>query len=184
MDHRLPRFRPTQLDRIERASVHRESEVICYVTGSVSVMKRAGRHFGWSLTIRLPRSRTVSGISVHPQPRSHFLQHLLNLVRNGAVRSRPDIQQQIAILADYVDELAHNELRLLERVVLYKAPRSVANGRVRLPIQRAYVAKLAPLEIQHRRMVLHRVVLVVDDPHVVAILERRIVIEGGKARQV
>ena len=64
------------------------------------------------------------------------------------------------------------------------APRLVADRSVGLPVQRADIAELAALEVEDRGVFLHSVVLVIDDPNMVAIFERSVVVERGEASQV
>jgi len=78
----------------------------------------------------------------------------------------------------------NDEFGRLERVVLDVAPRLVAHGRIGLPIERADVTELATLQIKHRRVLLHSVVLVVDDSDVIAVLQGTVVIERSKACEI
>ena len=45
-----------------------------------------------------------------------------DLVGNGAVGARSEVEQQVAVLAHDVDELVHQKFRRLERVVLDVSP--------------------------------------------------------------
>ena len=64
----------------------------------------------------------------------------------------------------------NDEFRRLESVVLYISPGSIADGGVRLPIERTNVAELSSLEVEDAGVLLHGVILVVDHADVVFIL--------------
>ena len=80
-------------------------------------------------------------------------------------------KQQISVLADDIDQLVNDEFRRLESVVLDVAPGLVAHRSIGLPMERTNVAKLAAFEVENGGVLLHGVILVVDDADMVAILQ-------------
>src|SRR5205814_1192929 len=78
----------------------------------------------------------------------------------------------------------NDKFRGLERVFLDVAPRFVANGGIRLPGQRAQVAKLPAFNVQDPGVILHGIVLEVDYSNVISIFQRTVVVEGGEASEI
>src|SRR6266478_4154231 len=184
LDDRFSAGRPTEFNRIQVVAPGGETEVLGRVGGGVGVMERACRDRGRTLAINLPGTRAVNSIAVYREPGTDIPQHLPNFVRDGAVRTRADVQEQIAILADDVDELLNHELLRLECVIRDVAPGLVADRSISLPVERADVAELAAFEIENRGVFLESVVFVIDHPDVVAVLKRGVVVEGGETGEV
>src|SRR5215475_1141945 len=174
--------RPGEPNRVEHISFGRESKVFGSIVRGVGVVKRSGRYFGWTFTIDPPRSSAIDRFPIHIQPRAHVEKNLLHFLRDGAVRAWADVEQQIAIFADDVDELIDHEFSRLERVVLNVAPGLIAYGSVGLPVEPTYVTKLSAFQVEHGGVLLHGVVLVVDDSNVVTVFERTVVIKSRKLR--
>ena len=110
-----------------------------------------------------PGTSAIDGLTVHLQPCSHFAQHALCLLGDGAVGTRAHVQQQVAILADDVGQLMNDEFGSLVGIVFYVSPGSVAERSIGLPIGSANVGQLAALDIERAGGFLKRVVLVVAD---------------------
>ena len=73
-------------------------------------MKRSRGYLRRSLAINTPRTSTVNGVSIDTEPPSDIEKDLLHGFRYRAVGTRTNVQQQIAVLADDVDELIDDEL--------------------------------------------------------------------------
>jgi hypothetical protein len=109
---------------------------------------------------------------------------LLHIFGDRSIGAGTDVHEQIAVLAYDVGELVDNEFRRFESVVLDVTPRFVADGCVGLPVKRADITELAALEIEHPGMFIHGVIFAIDHANVIAIFERTIVVESGKAGQI
>src|SRR5258708_13178176 len=94
--------------------------------------------FGWTFA--------VDSFAIGFEPDTHCLERGLNLIGNGAVGLGADVEQQVAVFADDIDELMHEELRRLILVVLDIAPGELADEGVRLPLLGLDAGNLAPLE--------------------------------------
>src|SRR5581483_3658514 len=162
--------RPGEPDRVEHIPFGRETKVFGCVASRIGIVKRSRRYFGWTFAKDPPRPSAVDRLSVHIQPRADVEKNLLHFLRDGAVRAWTDVQQQIAILTDDIDELMNHEFRRFERIVLDVAPGFITYRGVGLPVERTYVAQLSAFQVEHRGMLLHGVVLVIDDPDMVAVL--------------
>lgn len=92
-----------------------------------------------AFAVNFPGPGAVDSLSVYRQPGTHFAENALHFIRNGAVRARADVDEQIAIFADDIDELVDDKLRGFEAIVLDVAPGFVADGSVGLPVERANV---------------------------------------------
>src|SRR3984893_2777482 len=184
VDDRFSGERTAEFNRVESVALRGKAEVFRAVAGGVGVVERARRDLGWALAINLPWTSAVNSFAVHRQPRTYIPEDLLHSVGDGAIRLRTDVQQEIAVLADDVDELLNHELRGLERVVLDVSPGFVAYRRVGLPVQGANVGELSALQVEDRGVLLDGPVFVVDDANVVAVFERGVVVERRKAGQV
>src|SRR5690242_5782025 len=108
-------------------------------------MKRAGSHFCGALAINPPGPGSVNCFSINVEPCAHIKEHLLDLFGNSAIGARAKVQQQIAVLADDINELMNDEFRRLESIILYIAPRAIADRGIRLPVERTNVAELSSL---------------------------------------
>jgi hypothetical protein len=97
--------RPTESNGVEHIALRRKSEVLRCVARCLDVVKRSRCNFRGSLAIDSPWSSAVDGISIHVQPGSDIQKNLLYFVRYGPVGSGTDIHEQVAILADDVNEL-------------------------------------------------------------------------------
>src|SRR5437879_5923703 len=127
MNHRLATRRPLKSDRIKNTALCRETKILGCVVRGVCVMKRSRRDFGWALAINTPGTSAIDGLSVHIQPGAYVKKNMLHFFGDGSIRTRTDVQQQIAVLADNVNELVNNKFRRLERVIVDVAPRLVAH---------------------------------------------------------
>src|SRR5664279_1142149 len=78
----------------------------------------------------------------------------------------------------------NDEFWRLESVVFNIAPGFITYGSICLPSERSNVAKLATFQVEYTGMLLYGIVLVVDHPNIITVLERAVVIERGKAREV
>ena len=76
----------------------------------------------------------------------------------------------------------NDELGRLEGVTVDVAPGLVADRGVGLPVERADVAELAAFDVEDGAVILHGVVLVIDDAGVAGVLEFVVVIERGETR--
>src|ERR1700743_2349022 len=110
MDYSLLSRRLAQFDGIQGVSLRGEPEIRRCVDSSIGVMERAGCHLGGALTVDLPGPCTVDRFAVDLQPCADLMKHLLYFIRNRAVRARTDIHQQIAVLADDIDQLIDDKL--------------------------------------------------------------------------
>src|SRR5579864_7699272 len=140
VNHGLAIGRPVEPDRIQHIALGRETKVFGCIARRVGIVKRSRRYFGWTFAIDPPRSSTVNRIPIRIQPRADIEKHLLHFFGDGAIRSWTDVQQQIAILADDINELMDHELRRLERVVFDIAPWFVTYRSVGLPVERTDIA--------------------------------------------
>src|SRR5439155_20580420 len=122
LNHRLSLGGPAELDGIQDIAPGSEAEVFRSVGSGVCVIKRSFRYLGRAFSVDLPRARPVDGVAVHLQPRPNVAQYMLHFVWDRSVRARPDVHQEVAVLAHHVDQLMHDELRLLKGVVLVIAP--------------------------------------------------------------
>src|SRR5215469_5718193 len=118
VNHSLGIGRPGESNRIEHIALGGETKVLGCIARRVGVVKRSSRYLGGTFTVDPPRPGTEDRIPIHIQPCSYIEKNLLYFFRDCAVRAWTDVQQQIAILADDIDELMDHELRRLERVVL------------------------------------------------------------------
>src|ERR1700722_261448 len=110
MDHSLLSRRLAQFDGIQGVSLRGEPETLRCVDSSIGVMERAGCDFSGSLTEGFPGPCTVDRFAVDLQPGADLMKHLLYFIRNRAVRARTDIHEQIAVLADDIDQLIDDKL--------------------------------------------------------------------------
>src|ERR1700722_4379351 len=110
MDHSLLSRRLAQFDGIQGVSLGGEPEIFRCVDSSIGVMERAGCDLGGALTEGFPGPCTVDRFAVDLQPGPDLMKHLLYFIRNGAVRARTDIHQQIPVLAYDIDQLIDDEL--------------------------------------------------------------------------
>src|SRR5207253_1793325 len=97
----------------------------------------------------LPRSRAIDRFAVDRQPLADLLQGLLLRLRDGAVRARPDIQQEGAVLADDVDQVADDLSRRLVVLLTHVAPGVLRDGRIGLPEVRPDASTLPALDLDH-----------------------------------
>src|SRR5205814_2834156 len=100
--------RPLKSDRIKNIALCRKSKILSCVVRGVCVMKRSRRDFGWALAINTPRTSPIDGLSVHVQPGAHIKKHMLNFFGDGSIRTRANVQQQVAVLADNINELVNH----------------------------------------------------------------------------
>src|SRR5580698_6032881 len=78
----------------------------------------------------------------------------------------------------------NHEFRRLESVVLDVSPRLITDRSIRLPVEGSNIPELTSFHVKHRGVLLHGIVLVIDDAYVVAMMERVVVIEGRKLSEV
>src|SRR5207248_5373486 len=175
---------PCKSDGIEHVAFGSKTKVLVFVVGRVGVVERPRRHFCGPLAINSPGASTVDRLSIHIEPGTHFEKDLLNFVWYGAVGPWADVQEQVAVLADDVNELVKHEFRRLVSLVLDVTPGLVADRSVGLPVERANITQLSAFEVEHAALLLQRIILVVDHPNVVAIFQRTVVVERGKAREI
>ncbi len=102
-------------------------------------MERALHDFCRPFAVYFPGAGAVDGFAIYLQPGTNLAKNALHFIRNGAVGAGTNIDQQIAVLADDVHKLMNDHLGRLEAVVFDEAPGFVADGRVRLPVERANV---------------------------------------------
>ena len=76
-----------------------------------------------------------------------------------------------------------DEIGGLVGVILDVSPRFVADGGIGLPIKGADIGELPALDVEHSRMFLHGVVLIVNDADSVSVRERRVVVKRSKASE-
>src|SRR5271167_108318 len=126
-DNCLAGRRPTEFNREERLASGSEAKIFRRVARGVGIVERTSCNLRWAFAVNLPGTRAVNGLAVYFQPRTNFAQDLLDFLGYRAIRPRADVQEQIAVLADDIDELVNDELRRLERVVLDVAPRLLAH---------------------------------------------------------
>src|SRR4051812_28724773 len=176
----LPIARPAEPNRVERIPFGRKTKVVGCIARRVGIVKRAGRYLGWTFTIDPPRPSAVDRLPIHIQPRADIKKNLLYFLRDCAVRAWTDVQQQIAIFADDIYELMHYELRRFEGVVFNVPPGFVTYRGVGLPIEGTDIAKLSALHVEHSRVFLHGIVLIIDYSDVVTVLQRTVVVKGGE----
>ena len=105
VNHDLAIGRPVEPDRVQHIAFGRETKVFGCIARRVGIVKGSSRYFGWAFAIDPPWPSTIDGISIHIQPRADIEKNLLHFLRDGAIRSWTDVQQQIAILADDINEL-------------------------------------------------------------------------------
>ena len=180
VNHGLAISRPAQPNRVEYIPFGRETKVFGCIARRVGIVKRSGRYLGWTFTIDPPRSSAVDRLPIHIQPRTDVEKNLLHLLRDRAVRAWTDVQQQIAVLADDIDQLMNHEFRRLEGVVLDVAPGFITYRGVGLPVEGTNVAQLSAFQIEHGGVLLHGVVFVIDYSYVVAVFQRTVVIKSGE----
>src|ERR1700730_1111742 len=125
--------RPAESDRVQHVALGRESKVFGCITRGVGIVKGSRRYLCWTLTIDPPRSSAVDRLPIHIQPCTDVEKNLLHLLRDRAVRAWTDVQQQIAVLADDIDQLMNHEFRRLEGVILDVAPGFITYRCVGLP---------------------------------------------------
>src|SRR5581483_2305244 len=105
MNDSLAIGRPGKSDGVERVALGGEAEVLGRVVGRVSVVEGTAGDFGWPFAVSAPRTGAIDGVAVDVQPRTNVEQDFLHFVGNGPVGARADIHQQVAVLADDVDQL-------------------------------------------------------------------------------
>ena len=126
------------------------------------LFKALGRDLGRPFAIDTPVTRTIDGFAVDRQPPAQVAQQTGRFVGDHAVRPRPNVEQQVAVLADNVHQVVHQAGRGAKVVVLDVGPRPVADRGVGLPVLLANVIELAPLDVQHGHAV-GDLVLVLQD---------------------
>ena len=89
---------------------------------SDSVGKLALLHLCGTFAVFSPDSAAVYRLAVDLQPSSDFEEHVSVLPGYGPVCHRPHIQQETAVFADNVDQVADNIRRLAVLVVFRVAP--------------------------------------------------------------
>src|SRR5579863_1803542 len=105
-------------DGVDGVSLCREAEVGRCVRLDIGVVERATLYLGWAFAEDLPRRRRIDGFAIDLEPCAHLEQRSANLIRDSAIGAGTEVEQQVAILADDIDELMHKEFRWLEGVVL------------------------------------------------------------------
>src|SRR5450755_2502831 len=78
----------------------------------------------------------------------------------------------------------NDEFWRLEDVVFNIAPGFIADGGICLPNERPNIAKLATFQVEYTSTLLYGIVLVVDHSNMITVLERTVVVERSKAREV
>ena len=128
-----PVLRPRERDRVERAALGRKPDILTGVRLGFGIFERSANHLRGPFAEHRPRARAVNRFAVHAQPPADIQQNSLRLLWNRAVGSRPDIQQQSAVLAGDIHQLVHDRIGGLEFVVLDVAPGFFADGSIGLP---------------------------------------------------
>src|ERR1017187_1155202 len=78
----------------------------------------------------------------------------------------------------------NDEFWRLESVVFNIAPGFIAYGSICLPNERSNVAKFATFQVEYTSTLLNGIVLIVNHSNMIAVLQRTVVIERGKARKI
>jgi hypothetical protein len=82
----------------------------------MAALRHVNRALDRSFTRNVPRARLVDRLAIDAQPCTHTLQYIPGPLGNGAISTRPDIEQELAILADHdrqaVDARNHSHSRL------------------------------------------------------------------------
>src|SRR5215813_5213735 len=105
VNYNLAISRPAEPNRVKHIAFGRETKVLGCIARRVGIVKRSSRYLGWTFTIDPPRPSTVDRIPIHIQPRADIEENLLHFLRDAAIGAWTDVQQQIAILADDINEL-------------------------------------------------------------------------------
>src|SRR5262249_39090726 len=113
---------PGERNGVEGAAPRCEPDVLAGKRLSLRVVERAGHDLRGAFAKLFPRPRAIDRFAVDRQPLADLPQGLLLRLGDGAVRTRPDIQQQSAVLADNVDQVADDLTRRLVVLMAHVAP--------------------------------------------------------------
>ena len=138
---------------------------------------------GGAFAIALPGARGVNGLPVGFEPGADLAQQDLFFFRDRAIRPGTDVQQQRAVLADNIDQVADNFAARLVVLVGHIAPGIPGDGRVGLPELRAQIGQLAALNIPNGRFDWEGIVLVVDR-YALAPFQSAVVIIAGETLDI
>ena len=115
--------------------------------------ERASPDFGRALTVNRPCSGGVDSFAGHIQKRPEPVQNVLLLLRDGSIRQRRDVQQQIASLADVVDERVYLGVDGVVPHPLRVAPARRADRVVGEPVRRRDVSGTTAFVVVHLALV-------------------------------
>jgi hypothetical protein len=99
MNHGFIARGPGQLDRIQVVALGGEAEILRGILLRLGVLEGTCRDLGGPFAVGGPGPGSVDGIAIDLEPTTDIQQHLLHFIRDGAVGTRPDVHQQVAILA-------------------------------------------------------------------------------------
>ena len=142
-------MRRPQRDRIEHRTLCRKSDILRR-EWLLLVRKRPAGRFRRPFSIDPPWPRAIDRLAVYVQPFTCTQQSSRFLIRDGAIGTRPDIQQKITVLADNIDEIRNDILRGFEGIARGISPGFIAYRIVRLPGQPPHRVQLPPFQIEHR----------------------------------
>src|SRR6185312_17260 len=183
MNYHLLITGPCQFECVEGISFGSKAEVLCGIGTRLRVVKWPRCYRGWAFTINLPGTRAIDCLAIHLEPGANIQQDALDFRWDGTVRARTYVQQQVAILAYYIHKLVNDQLRRFEGIVLDVTPGFVAYRGIGLPVQGTNICKTPARKIEHSRMLLHRIVFVINDAGG-AMLQGFIIVSSGEAGQI
>ena len=117
MDYRFARFRRGHFDGINHVAFRGEPEVLRRVRLGLCIVESAFDDGRWALAKYRPWARPIDCFSVDLQPAAHFPESRPGLLRDRTVRTGPDVNQQVSVLADDVRQLLDDGFRRFEIVV-------------------------------------------------------------------
>ena len=137
---------------VEHIALDREANIpvgvnsICFIEADLGGCAQVG----WALAGYKPRAGAVDGFAVNIKPGAHIEQQVARAVRDCSIGPGPDIEQQLAVLADSVNQVVNQPVGSFERKVVGIAPRAaVIYGRVGNPLVVCNLRLLAEFQVSN-----------------------------------